>query len=103
CLKYEQENYEEKLKRLPKVGAIVKTPDGEGEVCMVEILKEMVKVKLNDGEDIFYKRYNANEIKLIRDSDRNDTEDEDVGEEELEELKKLEKLDELEVKNEEEI
>ena len=30
CLKYEQEVYEDKLKRLPKVGSIVKTVDGEG-------------------------------------------------------------------------
>ena len=41
CLKYEQEVYEEKLKRLPKVGAIVKTEDGEGEVCGVETQKEI--------------------------------------------------------------
>lgn len=32
CLKYEQEVYEEKLKRIPKIGAIVKTENGEGEV-----------------------------------------------------------------------
>ena len=32
CLKYENEVYEDKLKRLPNVGAIVKTEDGEGEV-----------------------------------------------------------------------
>ena len=30
CLKYEEDVYEEKLKRLPKIGAIVKTEDGEG-------------------------------------------------------------------------
>ena len=58
CLKYEQEVYEEKLKRLPKVGAIVKTEDGEGEVCGVETLKEIVKVKFHDGEDTFFKKYN---------------------------------------------
>ena len=33
CLKYEQEVYEEKIAKLPKVGAIVKTKDGKGEVC----------------------------------------------------------------------
>ena len=32
CLKYEQDVYEDKLKRLPKMGAIVKTADGDGEV-----------------------------------------------------------------------
>ena len=41
CLKYEQEVYEDKLSRLPKIGAIVRTDDGEGEVCGVETLKEM--------------------------------------------------------------
>ena len=30
CLKYEQNVYEEKLKRLPKIGAIVKTEEGTG-------------------------------------------------------------------------
>ena len=40
CLKYEQEAYEEKLNKLPKVGAIVKQKTGEGTVDNVEILKE---------------------------------------------------------------
>ena len=57
CLKYEQEAYEEKLARLPKIGAIVKTEDGQGEVCGIETLKERVKVKLKDGDGFFYKRY----------------------------------------------
>ena len=43
CLKYEQEVYEEKLKRIPKIGAIVKTEDGEGTVEGVETLKEKIK------------------------------------------------------------
>ena len=30
CLKYEQDVYEDKLSRIPKVGSIVKTEDGEG-------------------------------------------------------------------------
>ena len=38
--KYENEVYEEKAKRLPKVGAIVKTEDGIGEVDSIETLKE---------------------------------------------------------------
>ena len=46
CLKYEQEVYEEKLKKLPKVGAIVETEDGEGIVDSIETLREIVKVKL---------------------------------------------------------
>ena len=45
CLKYEQEAYEEKLDRMPKIGAIVKTGDGEGTVDSIETLKERKKVK----------------------------------------------------------
>jgi len=45
CLKYEQEVYEEKLKRLPKIGAIVKTEDGEGEVQRSRNTKRKSKSK----------------------------------------------------------
>ena len=68
CLKYEQDVYSEKVSRLPKVGAIVKTPSGEGTVEGVEILKEIVRVKIKDGEDFIYKKFNADEIKVLRDS-----------------------------------
>lgn len=63
CLKYENEVYEEKLSRLPEVGEKVKTPDGIGEVESVETLKEIVRVKIKDGEEYFYKKYKADEIK----------------------------------------
>jgi len=85
CLKYEQEVYEDKLKRLPKVGAIVKTEDGEGVVDGLETLKEKVRVKLKDGDGYFYKKYDAKEIKVIKDVV---TKEEEIDEEE--ELKKLE-------------
>ncbi len=102
CLKYEQDVYEEKLKRLPKVGAIVKTEDGEGEVCGIETLKEKVKVKLKDGEDTFYKRYDAKEVKVIKDSERKE-DIEEVDAEELAQLKELEKLEQSDTKNEEDM
>ena len=66
CLKYEQEAYEEKLSRLPKIGAIVKTPDGEGIVERIETLKEIVSVKIKDGEDYLYKKYNGKDIKVVK-------------------------------------
>lgn len=91
CLKYEQEVYDEKLKRLPKIGAIVETEDGEGEVCGIETLKERVKVKFIDGEDTFYKRYHVQDIKIIKDIETK--EDMDLSPEELAELKKLEEQD----------
>ena len=67
CLKYEQEAYEEKLDRMPKIGAIVKTGDGEGTVDSIETLKEIVRVKLEDKEDGYYfKKYKASDIKIIK-------------------------------------
>ena len=68
CLKYEQNVYEEKLSRLPKIGAIVKTEEGTGEVCGIETLKEIIKVKLNDGEETYYKKFNSKDIKIIKDA-----------------------------------
>ena len=98
CLKYEQNVYEEKLKRLPKIGAIVKTEEGEGEVCGIETLKEIVKVKLHDGEETYYKKFNAKDIKIIKDAE--DEEKLDVeNQEDLKELEKLEKLEEIDSKN----
>ena len=47
CLKYEQEAYEQIIRKMPKVGAIVETPDGQGVVEEVYLLKEMLKVKLS--------------------------------------------------------
>lgn len=101
CLKYEQDVYEEKLGRLPKIGAIVKTEDGTGEVCSVETLAERIKVRLQDGEDTFYKKYHASDIKIIKDVDKIE-EIEVENPEDLKELEKLEKLDKLEKKESEE-
>ena len=94
CLKYEQEVYEEKLERLPNIGAIVKTPDGEGIVENVEILKEQIRVKLRDGEDYFYKKYFMPDIKIIKNNvSRKIDEEEKQHLKELQELEKLQKLD----------
>ena len=90
CLRYEQEAYEEKLKKLPKVGAIVKTEDGEGTVNSIEILKGIVKIKIKDGEDTFYKKYPASEIKIIK-----NIESKEMNQEERENLKELEELEKL--------
>ena len=77
CLKYENDVYEEKLKRLPHIGAIVKTQDGQGEVDAVETLKESVRVKMKDseGEGYLYKKYDAKDIKIIKDVVEQDNEE----------------------------
>ena len=101
CLKYEDNVYAEKLERLPHVGAIVKTEDGEGEVDSIETLKERVKVKFQNEEGYSYKRYDAKDIKVIK-----DVVQEQINEEEIEHQKELEELENLEkedIKEEEDI
>ena len=95
CLKYENEVYEEKLKKLPNIGAIVKTEDGEGEVDNIETLKEVVRVKLKDGDNYTYKKYNVSDIKIIKDNKSVVLEDTEEKEhkKELEELERLEEQD----------
>ena len=94
CLKYEQEAYEEKLRRLPKVGSIVETVDGEGTVDSVEILKENVRVKFEDDDGYHYKKYKAEDVKLIKASEKEEIDPEEKeNEKELEELENLAKND----------
>jgi len=66
CLNYEQETYEGIRKRLPKVGSIVDTCYGKGEVVSNSVVKEAVKVKVNikDGEDDI-KVVSINDLTLI--------------------------------------
>ena len=94
CLKYEQEVYEEKLQRLPNVGAIVDTPDGKGEVDGVETLKEVVKVKIKDGDIFKIKRFEVKDITVIKDVAREQSDSEEKQyQKELNELENLEKED----------
>ena len=99
CLKYEQEVYEDKLKHLPKIGAVVQTEDGEGVVDSIETLREIVKVKLKDDNDeTYYKKYNANDLKIIKNADSEVIDDEEK--ENMAELQKLEALEEQDRKAE---
>ena len=94
CLKYEQEVYEEKLQRLPNLGAIVDTPDGKGEVDGVETLKEVVKVKIKDGDIFKIKRFEVKDITVIKDVVREQSDSEEKQyQKELNELENLEKED----------
>jgi cell fate regulator YaaT (PSP1 superfamily) len=67
CLKYEEEAYCEILDRVPKVGAIVETPDGQGTIIYLSLLKEIVKVKLDKINEPDLRSYKASEVKVIKD------------------------------------
>ena len=65
CLKYEQDAYEDAVKRMPKPESFVETPDGVGNVCQVNLLREQVKVRLDDAPET-PKCYHNCEICVVR-------------------------------------
>jgi len=66
CLKNEQEAYEDIIKNTPSVGSIVKTPDGEGAVTAVSVLKGILSVAVEDGDEKKLKDYHVDEVKIIK-------------------------------------
>lgn len=52
CLAYEMDVYTEARSRLPKVGAVVETPQGRGRVRRVQPLQETVTVRLEVDESL---------------------------------------------------
>ena len=68
CLKYEQSSYEYLLKITPKIGALVETVDGKGEVVNNNLLTGMLKVRLDRNPDAAPGKYNRKDIKIIRDA-----------------------------------
>ena len=52
CLKYEQEAYEDLLRRSPKQDSFVDTPEGRGTITEVDLLRQRVKVRMEDSPEI---------------------------------------------------
>ena len=48
CLKYEQDAYEDLIRTSPKAESFVDTPDGRGTVVEVDLLRQRVKVKMEE-------------------------------------------------------
>ncbi len=85
CLKYEQDVYTGLLKTTPKIGAIVETPDGNGNVIDVNLITGVLTVSLNKSPDAAPHTYNVSEVKVIKDGQIK------LDQSEIERLKKLEK------------
>jgi cell fate regulator YaaT (PSP1 superfamily) len=68
CLKYEQEAYEYARSIVPKVGAIVDTTEGKGEVVGNNMLKEQVRVMLELQENNMrvIKDFAVKEVKVLK-------------------------------------
>ena len=51
CLKYEQDAYEDLLRSSPKVESFVDTPEGRGTVTEVDLLRQRVKVRMEESPE----------------------------------------------------
>ena len=51
CLKYEQEAYEDLIRTAPKMDSFVDTPEGRGTVVDVNLLRQQVKVRMEDSPE----------------------------------------------------
>lgn len=50
CLRYEFEAYKDFKSRAPKAGSTVSTPDGPAKVCELDVPREVVSLKMEDGK-----------------------------------------------------
>ena len=95
CLNHEEETYEDLNKNLPHIGDKVTCPDGsEGEVTSVNVLRQLVKVVVEKGEEKTMSEYKAAELRFARKGNRH--RNEEVSSEELRALELLEKKDRME-------
>lgn len=76
CLNYEQEGYEYMLKKLPRMGATVKTPSGDGKVESISVLKNKVYVRLETSSDQSLHEFSGDEVKTLKNGRKNDEIDE---------------------------
>ena len=68
CLKYEQNAYTDLLKHTPKVGAIVKTPNGKGLVVENNLIAGTLKVKLDSApDDAAPTAFTVKDVRILKD------------------------------------
>ncbi|MCI8693636.1 MAG: hypothetical protein HFH91_13065 [Lachnospiraceae bacterium] len=89
CLKNEEETYEELNRRLPNIGDSVTAEDGlKGKVHSVNVLRQLVKVVVDVGDEKEIKEYPVAKINFRKKQGRK--EETELSREELEELERLE-------------
>ena len=68
CLKYEQDTYEHLLRVTPKVGAIVKAPEGKGTVVENNLITGMLKVQLERRPEAAPILIHRHKVELLKDA-----------------------------------
>ena len=51
CLKYEQDAYEDLIRNSPKAESFVDTPEGRGTIVEIDLLRQRVKVRMEDAPE----------------------------------------------------
>ncbi|MCR5419941.1 MAG: stage 0 sporulation family protein [Lachnospiraceae bacterium] len=93
CLKNEEETYEELNKKMPNIGDMVTTEDGfKGVVNSVNVLRQLVKVVIEEGDEKEIKEYKATQLKF-KSRQKRDRNKDKAEEAELKALEQLEKKD----------
>lgn len=70
CLNFEEETYEELMKVTPKQGSLVKTPDGNGTIEYVSLLRGLVKVRLDNEIEKTLKEFKVDEVTVVKKSNK---------------------------------
>ncbi len=65
CLKHEQSVYEELQKITPRIGSIVKTPNGKGRVEDANLITGMLRIKPDKEDDVPYS-VNRADVEILR-------------------------------------
>lgn len=100
CLKNEEETYEELNRRLPGIGDSVTTDDGlRGEVQSVNVLRQLVKVVVDVGDEKEIREYEVARLAFKRRHGKK--ENVELSKEELKELERLEEEEAQEIQESE--
>ena len=65
CLKYEQDAYEDLIRTSPKLNSLVDTPEGRGTIVELDLLRQRVKVRLENASEALHSFANT-EIAVLR-------------------------------------
>ncbi len=99
CLKNEEETYEELNRNLPNIGDTVTAEDGsKGEVQSVNVLRQLVKVVVEEGDTKEIREYEVGQLHFKRKHTKKERME--LSPEELKELERLESVELSESKGE---
>lgn len=65
CLKYEQDAYEDLIRTSPKLESFVDTPEGRGTVVELDLLRQRVKIRMEDRPEVIGV-FSNDEIAVLR-------------------------------------